>query len=895
MAFLHERRLLAAQSRGGIVLVAGEAGIGKSRLIAEFRATLAQSRWRIGCGTCLEHAQRPYGPILDVLSEVDHNNIPLLPETTKREQLNAIVTRFEHTAAKTVLLGIVEDIHWADLATLELLTFLAPKIERLRILVVASFRPRDLAFGDPTYAGIAKLMRAARSGRIDLAPLDELSMRAFIDETAHEYALSTETRRAVARTSEGNPFFAEELLKSAIERLSNRSATRGGAGLLPSSLRATLLERWQLLSEEDRRIVAQAAVIGRVFDLPLLARTLHMETHECMSALARAREAQLVEELSPSLFSFRHALTRDAIYSQYLGAQVRPLHRTIALSLESEPAESGSLESLAYHWSAAEDDERAARYNELAGDAAGSVHAHDDAIAFYERALEASTIEVRSRGRIVEKIADRFAALGVVDRAHDSYGAAAAQFALAADDEGEARCRTRAAVTSYTLGRPEPTAPLEAMLERLDSNAYLARSRVHIGIAWLTASFSYPTVAARHLAQVDARALEVGELSLRYHNISAWNAMTVGDVGTFRREHAAWVDAAGNDPVAAANAHYNGAICYSSFGLHQEALAHIERALAIARRARNHYAENATQANAALCYLESGDLTRARAALAAIPRTIGSAITLAIAAATGTLAGLHLDDRDLIAKWFDDVGAAVIETMADNSCGAGFAEILMQRGRRAEAEAVLHRSIPVCERTRGIVSTLLAAAKYGAPQDVARARALLVSGADSGAELPERPAIALFDAYALRREGRFDEAVPYARAAADGFARLRFPLLEAAARESADDLDAALAIYERCGANGDVRRLRALEAPHGTTNTPEADGIADIALSKRELEIATLVARGRSNRDIGLNLAISHKTVEKHLGVIYQKLGFSTRAQLAAYIGPGEPKSALSS
>ena len=171
-----------------------------------------------------------------------------------------------------------------------------------------------------------------------------------------------------------------------------------------------------------------------------------------MPALARAREAQLVEEMSPSLFSFRHALTREAIYNEYLGAQVRPLHRTIALSLESEPAESGSLESLAYHWWAADGGERAAHYNELAGDAAGSVHAHEDAIAFYERALEAPAVEIRSRGRILEKIADHFTALGLIDRAHDRYGAAAVQFALGVDDERQAHCRTRDADTRISRG-----------------------------------------------------------------------------------------------------------------------------------------------------------------------------------------------------------------------------------------------------------------------------------------------------------------------------------------------------------------------------------------------------------------------------------------------------------
>ncbi len=888
LTFLRERRLSAAKSQGGVVLVAGDPGIGKSRLLAEFCSGLAKSRWRIGYGTCLEHAKKPYAPLLDALSVIDHGNGALSPAATKREQFDAIVARLVRAAAKSALLVVIEDLHWADVGTLELLAFLAPKLERLRILLLASYRPHDVTLDELTYLCLAKLERAARIGRIELSPLDEPSLHRFIEETASGYALPAALRGTVARTSEGNPFFAEELLKSAVERLSNEARAGNDACVLPSSLRATLLERWHLLPDEDRRVVAQAAVIGRTFEIQLLARTLGSGMEACLPALARARNVQLVEELSPSLFRFRHALTREAIYAEYIGAQLRPLHLTIATLLESEPSQTHSLERLAYHWWAAGDGERAARYNESAGDAAATVHAHEDAVGYYERALQTSTLSEDDRGRIVEKIADRCFALSHTERTHASYGTAAAHFQRAGDDVAEARCRTREALAAYRIGLADPTAPLESMLGRLDANAFLASGRVHLGIAWLSASYWYPTQAARHLEQIDGQARAVSDVALGYHNVAAWVAMTFGDLAAFRREFAAWIEAARTVGAnALALAHLNGAWCHSVFGLHEEATMHIERALEITRAGRNRLLEEATQAHASACYLMSGDLARVVTALAAIPPKSGNAITIANAAASATLAAVHLDDADMIATWFDDIDHAFFD-VPEASCGGGFAEVLVRRGKEAEAQGVLHRAIPRCEATRGIAWTLLATAKYGAPDDVVRARDLLATAAASPDDTIERPALALFDGYTARRAGRRDEAIRLGRAAAQGFAPLRFPLLEAAALEVAGENETALRIYDACGAVGDVRRLLLRQPVTGTRATAlRKNGAATVGLSAREAAIAGLVASGKSNSEIARHLAISHKTVEKHLGAVYRKLGFSSRAQLAAYVGSG--------
>jgi DNA-binding CsgD family transcriptional regulator len=171
---------------------------------------------------------------------------------------------------------------------------------------------------------------------------------------------------------------------------------------------------------------------------------------------------------------------------------------------------------------------------------------------------------------------------------------------------------------------------------------------------------------------------------------------------------------------------------------------------------------------------------------------------------------------------------------------------------------------------RGNVFTLLAIGRYGAAKERERAREYLVRASAARIETPERAALALFDALASQRNGKAEEAQALAREAADGLRRVRFPLLEAQALELAGDAEGALALFHRCGATGEVRRLE---------STAEGGGI----LSAREREIAQLAAGGRSNLEIARELSITHKTVEKHLGSAYRKLGISSRAQLGSF------------
>ncbi len=873
LAYLRERRLEAAKSHGGLVLVAGDAGVGKSRLISEFGKSLAYSRWKIGCGACLEFASRPYGPILEALAQVNRGGFELGAASTQREQFEAIAERFASVSARSALIVVVEDLHWADAATLDFLAYLGARLHRMRILAIASVRTDELRSDNPATSATAKIARTARAGVIELGPLRGSELRQFIDEALGDIALPDDVRRAIAKAGDGNPFYTEDLLKSAVEQGSPSPSARIQPSL-PSTVHATLLERMRPLSDAERRVVTQAAVIGRTFGLDLLAATLGGDDAPLIPTLRRARNLQLVEEVEPNVFRFRHGLTRDAIYREFLSAELPPLHRAIALALESKPENGRSLEALAYHWWAAKDPAKAAHYNRLAGDEAAAIYAHEDAIAFYERALDVEA-DARTRAAIVNKVADRRLALGSTSEAQATYSAAADLFRAAEEHDDEAGCRVAAAITAYGIGLPDPTRPLEEMLTQLDDAEYVARSRVHLGIAWLAATFGFPTRALAHLEHVDERAVAEAEgIALRYHNVAAFVAMTLGDVGAFRREHAAWVAAAEatGSPTTLAGAYINGAMCRAFFGLHEEAQADIDRALDLARRARSRHSEETVHAFAALCYLLRGDLEPARTELAEVSPASENRVNITFATAWGSIVGATLDDQTLIDRWFDGF-ESTIGSAPEPECGAGFAEIMVRRGRRQDAAALLHRALPDCELLRGNVLTLLAVARYGAPADRERARRYLDRAAATNADLPEHAALRLFDAIACTNKGRAGEAAVLARRAADGFRRLRYPLLEAQALELAGDTVGALELFRRCGALHDVRRLR---------SASEIEGL----LSARELEVAMLAARGRSNTEIARELSITHKTVEKHLGSAYQKLNISSRAQLDAYVSP---------
>jgi predicted ATPase len=394
----------ASSGTGTAVLIAGEAGIGKSRLVSEFEERARAREALVLIGECVELAEGElaFAPIISALRGVVEDGralegiegpmrsalAVLWPVAgadegvdTGRERLFEAVYRvLARLAREQAVLLIIEDVHWIDPSSRDLLAFLVRNARRDRIAVVATYRPDELGTGHALTPFVAELERSGRAERLELEPLARREVAEQLEAISGRVPTVAALERIFVRC-EGNPFFAEELLASA------------GAvgGELPVSLRQALLLRVERVSEVTREVLRVAAVVGRSVDHRLLADVVGVGERELLVALREATDYHvLVPSASGVAYTFRHALLREAIYTDTLIGERLRLHRGIAEALESsrEYALAGAAAELAYHWLAA-GDERAglAACVEAAGEAE-RMHAHGEAANHIDRVLE---------------------------------------------------------------------------------------------------------------------------------------------------------------------------------------------------------------------------------------------------------------------------------------------------------------------------------------------------------------------------------------------------------------------------------------------------------------------------------------------------------------------------
>jgi predicted ATPase len=176
---------------------------------------------------------------------------------------------------------------------------------------------------------------------------------------------------------------------------------------IPEAIRASVLQRIRSLNRSERAIIMRASIIGRRFEVGVLATIVRCTEANLHAALEHASDLQLIAaEGSGDRYVFRHALTRDIIYAELAAAPIRPLHRRVGRALEKRSSPSAcSLEHLGYHFWAAGDGKRCLRYNELAGDNATAIHARDDARTYYARARSVAEVDSVAYTRLTQKLA----------------------------------------------------------------------------------------------------------------------------------------------------------------------------------------------------------------------------------------------------------------------------------------------------------------------------------------------------------------------------------------------------------------------------------------------------------------------------------------------------------
>ncbi len=491
-AFLRD----VAAGGGKTALVAGEAGLGKSALLRAFadRARAAGARFLLGECTEVE-ARRPFGPFVEILRAAFRDLsagsgeqalrstaaglLGLLPELeradvaptelaeTERYRVHAAIAQLiADLAGRQPLVVIVEDLHWADEATLELFPYLARKLRDRPVLLLGTYRTDERHRLHPLNHLLAELAR----GRI----ADEVRLpRLTLEETGKVVRAALGLNRsptpeflaAIQERCEGNPFFIEEVLKALVERgdLSYRDGawqrTKEVPALaIPVSIRDAMQQRMRLLTPEARRAVQIAAVIGQRFDFELLRRVAALPEAAVVGALRLAVDAQLVEEVpdhgAEELYGFRHALTRESVLAELLQRERRLLHRAVGEAIEAvataDPAT--SAEELAYHFDEARDAERARRYHELAAGEALRVFAFARATHHLERAVELAADDYPSLGELQLRLAEAAAMASDFPRAVRAAEQALRHFEARGDVRARGRTLGRLSVFRWLVG-----------------------------------------------------------------------------------------------------------------------------------------------------------------------------------------------------------------------------------------------------------------------------------------------------------------------------------------------------------------------------------------------------------------------------------------------------------
>ena len=414
----------AAAGNGGLFMLVGPAGMGKTRLADEAGKAAAGRGWKVLWGRCWETGGAPaYWPWMQILRELARGPdgaallaelgatarvlAPLIPEVVpppdqaaggdpvqaRFRLFEAVVSLLRAAGARAPLFLVLDDLHTADPSSLALLHFLARALRGVRAVVVGTYRDEEARL-QPEVGGV--LTDVAREGvYLPLLPLSREEIAALVSGAAGQ--ADPALVDAVERASEGNPLFLGELLRLLGARgdLAAGRSTAAGAGErlpIPDSAREVIGRRIARLGPETRAALAAGAVVGRDFALALLAAAAERPPEEVERPLAEAERSGLLAATGPGAWRFSHVLVREALYRDLDPAARAAAHERVAAALERTARPEEVAAQIAHHWLAAlprGDAARAAAAAQAAADQAMAMLAFEDAAMLLERARQA--------------------------------------------------------------------------------------------------------------------------------------------------------------------------------------------------------------------------------------------------------------------------------------------------------------------------------------------------------------------------------------------------------------------------------------------------------------------------------------------------------------------------
>jgi len=955
-------RLEAALDRAGqgqprLVLVAGDAGVGKTRLLLAFADQARRHGDRVLTGGCVELGDigLAYLPVVDALRELADDAAEtellaevattapgirrLLPGATEpfatgaqgdgQDQLqvfDAVRALLMSRAERSPVVLVLEDLHWADRSTRDLIGFLARTLRSGRVMLMVSYRSDELHRRHPLRPLLAELVRLPGVERLELAPFSHSELAEHLEAITRAPLPADQVERIYAR-SEGNPFYAEQLLAA-------------GAGrtdvALPSTLADVLLARVQALSEPAQQVLRVAAVAGRRVSHQLLAELAGQPEPDLEGDLREAIDAGvLVADSASGTYAFRHALLQEAIYSDLLpGEQVR-LHAAYARLFASN-AEVGAAAELAYHCLQSHDLVGALIASMRAAEEAAAVLAPAETLRHLARALELwervpdpADVTGTNRVELTLRAAEAASAAGDHQRA-----VALARDAAAADETADpalaARAHERLGLYLFDAGRWQEALRIRARAIELvpRSPPTLLRARVTAALAQALVNTGHRDEARRWCDEALAVARAVGSadevadvlitlgLIEEYDNpVSARSLYTAAraraaDAGNLEIESRALRDLAwlefGLGNLAAACAVFDEGVelaeqtglSWSPFGIGMHGGQYVVR----------YFAGAWDECERLAATLPEFVTTLAAARLAA------ERLTVPVARGR-SVAPTRL--RQLVAL-------AGVDPYLDGDVGIQEAEFAIWQGDLDRASSAVQRGLVAIESI-GQVDKIADVARIcvkGITAEAERAQRARVTGDKEalrdatavGGALLERTCAAVgqgnrtglahhvhlrgwhtkAEAEWTRLQGRSDpkawqaavEAFSYGHvyAVARCQWRLAEALLSTGDRDQATDAARAahqtamrLRAYPLQGALEALARRGRLDLGAGLPPERTLAG-----LTPRELEVLHLLVQGRSNRQIAEQLFISGKTASVHVTNILAKLGVHSRLEAAA-------------
>jgi DNA-binding SARP family transcriptional activator/pimeloyl-ACP methyl ester carboxylesterase/tetratricopeptide (TPR) repeat protein len=397
------------QARGSTVLIAGEAGIGKTRLVSEVAARARSAGFQVLVGRCLDlvGTELAYQPFVEALRPLARE----LPFAAGGSQLRV----FEETLALldrlAPVLLVLEDLHWADASTLDLVAYLAHNLDERRVLLAATYRADEPVSAERMHRLAETVSRSRAALRLELGPLTPDELTELFAARAGEPPPPAVAEAIVAR-SEGNPFFAEELLAAAGDE----------SGELPRGVRDLLLRRVARLDPRTLGVVRLASAAGRDVGYPLLRAAAELPEREVHEALRHAADHGVLIP-DQGRFRFRHALLAEAIYSTLLPGEREEVHARLADELARSDPPAAAAE-LAPHWAAAGRAREALAASIAAAREAEAVFGLAEALAHLERALalwadvpDAQQLVGLDRAELASWAAERAVLTGAAPRA----------------------------------------------------------------------------------------------------------------------------------------------------------------------------------------------------------------------------------------------------------------------------------------------------------------------------------------------------------------------------------------------------------------------------------------------------------------------------------------------